>query len=76
MFVFLNAENRSIVVSIDKVPVGRAVNAAELSEIFAVNNVTTETNIFFSSSIDFAAEEGFAGDSDAHNMIDEALGIN
>ena len=76
MFVFLNADNRGIVVSIDQKVVGRAVNAMELAEIFAVNNITTENDIFCSSSIDFAAEEGFDGDSDAHNMIDEALGIS
>lgn len=76
MFVFLNAEDRGIVVSIDQQVVGRAVNAMELAELFAVNNITTENDIFCSSSIDFAAEEGFDGDSDAHNMIDEALGIN
>jgi hypothetical protein len=72
MFVFLNAENKSIVVSIDQTPVGRADNAAELAEIFTLNNITTETDIFCSSSIDFAAEAGFDSDSDAHNMIDKA----
>ncbi len=76
MFVFLNADNKGIVVSIDQKVVGRAVNYEELTEIFAANNVTTENEIFCSSSIDFAAEEGFESDSDAHNMIDKALGIN
>ena len=75
MFVFLNAEDRGIVVNIDGTPVGYAVDAEELAEIFRANGITTDSDIFCSSSIDFAAEEGFDSDSDAHNMIDKALGI-
>jgi hypothetical protein len=75
MFVFLNAEGGKIVVSIDKHPVGQAFNADELAAIFTAHKITTESDIFCSSSIDFAAEGGFDSDRDAHAIIDQALEI-
>jgi hypothetical protein len=75
MFVFLNAEAKNIVVSIDQQVVGRAENYQKLAEIFLANKIDQESDIFCSSSIDFAAEEGFDSDSDAHNMIDQALDV-
>ena len=75
MFVFLNAEAKSIVVNIDQQVVGRADNYQQLAAIFLMNKIDQESDIFCSSSIDFAAEEGFDSDSDAHNMIDQALDV-
>jgi sulfur relay (sulfurtransferase) complex TusBCD TusD component (DsrE family) len=75
MFLFLTAKDRGIEVNVDKQFVGRAENALQLATLFFMNGVDQETDIFFSSTVDFAAEEGFDGDSDAHNMIDEALEI-
>jgi hypothetical protein len=72
-FVFLNAEYGSIVVSINKEPVACAFTAKELAEVFTANNVTEADDIYFSSSVDFASEEGFETDDDAHAIINEAL---
>jgi hypothetical protein len=72
-FVFLNAEGGSIVVSINKTPVDCAFTAKELAKIFTANNVTADADIYCSSSIDFASEEGFANDEAAHKMINKAL---
>ena len=73
MFVFLNAEDGSIVVSIDQQPVDCAFTARELADIFTANNVSADSDIYFSSSVDFASEEGFDSDDDAHAIINEAL---
>lgn len=75
MFLFLTAKDRGIDVYVDKKFVGRAEKPARLAAIFLMNGVDLETDIFYSSSVDFAAEEGFDHDSAAHNMIDEALGM-
>lgn len=75
MFVFLNAEDKSIIVSINQRTVGRAENYQQLAAIFLINKVDQEADIYCSSSIDFAAEAGFDSDSDAHNMIDQALSV-
>lgn len=72
-FVFLNAEDGSIVVSINNKPVGCAFTAGELADIFTDNNVSADSGIYFSSSVDFASEEGFDSDDDAHAIINEAL---
>jgi hypothetical protein len=73
MFVFLTAEDGGIVVSVNKNVVGCAFSAEELAEVFTANNVTADADIYFSSSVDFASEEGFATDDDAHAIINEAL---
>jgi hypothetical protein len=72
-FVFLNAEYGSIVVSINKEPVACAFTAKELAEVFTSNNVTEADDIYCSSSVDFASEEGFKNDEAAHKMINKAL---
>ena len=74
-FVFLNAEDGSIVVSIDKNVVACAFSAEELAEVFKIYNVTEADSIYFSSSVDFASEEGFDTDEDAHAIIDGALAL-
>ena len=72
-FVFLSAEDCSIVVSINKEPVACAFTAKELAEVFTANKVTLADSIYCSSSIDFASEEGFKNDEAAHKMINKAL---
>ena len=74
-YVFLAAADAAIVVTVNKVVVATDVQTADaLVEVFLQNNVNVSTDtIMCSSSIDFAEEEGFATDSCAHNIIDEAL---
>ena len=72
-FVFLTAEDASIVVSINKEPVACAFTAKELAKVFTANNVSEADDIYCSSSIDFASEEGFKNDEAAHKMINKAL---
>lgn len=72
-FVFFNAIDRQVQVSIEHVVVGSASNAAELLAILQQHNVTQSDNLFFSSDVDFASEEGFDTDSCAHDIIDAAV---
>lgn len=73
-YVFLNAEDCAIVVSVNNSVVGFAYNAKQLVELFIQHNINVLTDdIYCSSSLDFATEEGFATDSCAHNIIDAAL---
>ena len=73
-YVFLNATDAAIVVTVNDIVVGAAYTAAQLAALFTANNVNVLTDtIMCSSSIDFAEEEGFASDASAHNIIDEAF---
>jgi hypothetical protein len=74
-YVFLAAADAAIVVTVNNVVVATDVQTADaLVEVFLQNNVNVlNDTIMCSSSIDFAEEEGFATDSCAHNIIDEAL---
>ena len=73
--VFLNAQNAAIVVTVNNKIVAADVQTADaLVKVFLTHNINVLTDtIMLSSSIDFAAEEGFASDASAHNIIDEAL---
>ena len=73
--VFLNAQNAAIVVTVNNKIVAADVQTADaLVQVFLTHNINVLTDtIMLSSSIDFAAEEGFASDASAHNIIDEAL---
>ena len=73
--VFLNACNAAIVVTVNNKIVAADVQSAEaLVEVFLTHNINVLSDtIMLSSSLDFAAEEGFASDASAHNIIDEAL---
>ena len=76
MFVFFNAEDGGIKLSIEQQPVGWAGTAEELAAILMKNNVNPSSDsIFCSSDVDFASEEGFATDDAAHEMIDAAFNI-
>ena len=74
-YVFLNAEDAAIVVTVNNAVVATDVQTADaLVEVFLQNNVNVSTDtIMCSSSIDFAEEEGFASDASAHNIIDDAF---
>jgi len=74
-YVFLNAENACIVVTVNNAVVATDVQTADaLVEVFLQHNVNVLADtIMCSSSIDFAEEEGFATDSCAHNIIENAL---
>ena len=73
--VFLNAQNAAIVVTVNNKIVATDVQTADaLVQVFLTHNINVLTDtIMCSSSIDFASEEGFASDSAAHNIIDEAF---
>ena len=73
--VFLNAQNAAIVVTVNNVVVANDVQTADaLVQVFLTHNINVLVDtIMCSSSIDFAAEEDFATDDCAHNIIDAAL---
>ena len=74
-YVFLNAVDAAIVVTINDTVVAADVDTADaLVQVFLTHNVCVLTDVIMcSSSIDFAEEEGFASDASAHNIIDEAF---
>jgi hypothetical protein len=73
--VFLNAENACIVVTVNNTVVAADVQTADaLVQVFLTHNINVLTDtIMCSSSIDFAAEEDFATDDCAHNIIENAI---
>jgi len=73
MFVFFNVRDEQITVKIDGTLVGSASDSNELAQLLAENNVTNNDGMFCSSDVDFASEEGFASDGDAHDIINEAI---
>ena len=73
MFVFFNAENAAIKLSIEQQAVGYASTAAELAALLRKHNVTLADRLMHSSDVDFASEEGFSSDDAAHALIEEAL---
>ena len=72
-FVFFNAEDAQVKVSIAQQVVGYADTATALAQLLRANNVTPADTLMHSSDVDFASEEGFATDDCAHAIIDEAL---
>jgi hypothetical protein len=74
-FVFFSASNGAVNVTIDNILVGSAVCSEELVAILREQNVTAEDEMFQSSSVDFAAEEGFEDDNGAYNIIEPALEV-
>ena len=74
-YVFLNASNACIVVTVNNVVVATDVQTADaLVQVFLTHNINVlKDTIMCSSSIDFASEEGFATDASAHNIIEDAL---
>jgi hypothetical protein len=75
-YVFLNAADAAIVVTVNNVQVAAVYTADALVKVFLQHNINVNTDtIMCSSSIDFAEEEGFASDASAHNIIDEAFEV-
>ena len=73
-YVFLNAVDAAIVVTINDTVVDAVYEADALVEVFLQHNINVLADtIMCSSSIDFAQEEGFATDSCAFNIIEAAL---
>ena len=73
-YVFLNAADAAIVVTVNDTVVDAVYTADALVEVFLQHNINVLTDtIMCSSSIDFASEEEFATDNCAHNIIDEAF---
>lgn len=74
-YVFLTAENAAIAVHVNNVVVATDVQTADaLMQVFLTHNINVLADtIMCSSSIDFAAEEGFATDDCAHNIIENAM---
>ena len=75
MFVYFNAENAQVKLSIDSNVIGYADNAQQLANMLRANNVTQDNEMYFSSSVDFASEEGFANDNAAHEIIESAVAL-
>ena len=75
-YVFFNANDAKVQVYINNVLVGASNNARRLARLLQKHNVNTKTaTLMCSSSIDFAAEENFATDACAHNLINSAVKI-
>jgi acyl-CoA thioesterase len=74
-FVFFGAKDGQVTVSINQVLVGVASDSEQLVAILQENGVTLADEMFQSSSVDFAAEEGFADDNGAYNIIEPALDL-
>ena len=73
--VFLNAVDAAIIVTVNNKVVATDVQTADaLVQVFLTHNIKVLTDtIMCSSSVDFAAEEGFATDSCAFNIIEDAI---
>jgi len=72
-FVFFNAEEAQVKLTVEDSVVGYADTADGLVELLLRANVGATDTIMHSSDVDFASEEGFATDSCAHALIDTAL---
>jgi hypothetical protein len=72
-FVFFGAKDGRVTVSIGQADVGSASNIDQLVAILKGNGVTMADEMFHSSSVDFATEEGFADDNGAYDIIEPAL---
>jgi len=72
-FVFFNAVDAEVKVTVNDTVVGYADTADGLVELFLQNNLTHNDTFMHSSDVDFASEEGFASDDAAHELIDTAM---
>jgi hypothetical protein len=72
-FVFFNANDAQVKVTVNDTVVGYADTVGGLVELFLQNNLTHNDTFMHSSDVDFASEEGFDSDDAAHNLIDEAM---
>jgi len=72
-FVFFNAVEAQVQLTVDDVVVGAAGTVDGLVEVLLRANVAATDRFYFSSDMDFASEEGFATDSAAHELLEAAL---
>ena len=72
-FVFFNAKDGKVELSVNRAVVGFAGNSAELVDLLQKAEVTLDDNLSHSSSVDFAAEYGFSDDNGAYRIIEPAL---
>ena len=72
-FVFFNANDAHVKVTVNDTVVGYADTVGGLVELFLQNNLTHNDTFMHSSDVDFASEEGFASDDAAHELIEEAM---
>lgn len=72
-FVFFNAVDAQVQLTVDKAIVGAADTVDALVELLLRADVCATDRICFSSDVDFASEEGFATDDAAHELIEAAL---
>jgi hypothetical protein len=72
-FVFFNANDAHVKVTVNDAVVGYADTVGGLVELFLQNNLTHNDTFMHSSDVDFASEEGFASDDAAHELIEEAM---
>ena len=72
-FVFFNAVDAQVKVTVNDAVVGYADTVDGLVELFLQNNLTHNDTFMHSSDVDFASEEDFASDDAAHELIDTAM---
>ena len=72
-FVFFNAVDAHVQLTVDNAVVGAADSVDALVELLLRADVRATDRIMFSSDVDFASEEGFATDDAAHELIEAAL---
>ncbi len=72
-FVFFNAVDAAVQLTVDNTVVGAADSVDGVVEMLLRANVSTADTFMHSSDVDFASEEGFATDDCAHTLINTAL---
>ena len=72
-YVFFNAVDAAVQVTVNNAVVGAAHTVDALVELLLRANVKRGDTLMCSSDVDFASEEGFANDDAAHAMIEQAL---
>ena len=71
--VFFNAVDATVKTQLNNKVIGYSSTAEELRALLEGYAVTGVDTFLHSSDVDFASEEGFASDDDAHAIIDAAL---
>ena len=72
-FVFFNAVDAQVQLTVEDAVVGAADSVDALVELLLRADVRATDRIMFSSDMDFASEEGFVTDSAAHELLEAAL---
>ena len=72
-FVFFNAVDACVQLTVDDTVVGAADTVDALVELLLRADVRATDRIMHSSDMDFASEEGFATDDAAHELLEAAF---